>query len=94
MERLRAFASTTNGFELADEDLRLRREGDVLGADQSGRTSGLRFLSVQRDEAVIREAREEASLVVGADPALSDHPDLARAVRARAGSDIVWMERS
>ncbi|WP_075889994.1 ATP-dependent DNA helicase RecG [Actinomyces provencensis] len=94
MERLRAFASTTNGFELADEDLRLRREGDVLGADQSGRTSGLRFLSVQRDEAVIREAREEASLVVGADPALSEHPDLARAVRARAGSDIVWMERS
>uniref|UniRef100_UPI00289948A4 ATP-dependent DNA helicase RecG n=1 Tax=Actinomyces sp. TaxID=29317 RepID=UPI00289948A4 len=94
MERLRAFASTTNGFELADEDLRLRREGDVLGADQSGRTSGLRFLSVQRDEAVIREAREEASLVVEADPALSEHPDLARAVRARAGSDIVWMERS
>lgn len=94
MERLRAFAATTNGFELADEDLRLRREGDVLGADQSGRTSGLRFLSVQRDEAVIREAREEASLVVDADPDLSEHPDLARAVRARAGSDIVWMERS
>lgn len=94
VERLRAFASTTDGFELADEDLRLRREGDVLGADQSGRTSGLRFLSVQRDEAVIREAREEASVVVGADPDLSEHPELAGAVRARAGSDIVWMERS
>ena len=94
VERLRAFASTTDGFELADEDLRLRREGDVLGADQSGRTSGLRFLSVQRDEAVIREAREEASVVVGADPDLSEHPELAGAHRARAGSDIVWMERS
>ena len=94
LERLRAFASTTDGFELADEDLRLRREGDVLGADQSGRTSGLRFLSVQRDEAVIREAREEAAEIVARDPALRDHPDLGRAVRERAGSDLVWMERS
>lgn len=94
MERLRAFAGTTDGFELADEDLRLRREGDVLGAEQSGRTSGLRFLSVQRDEGLIREAREEAALVVDADPALATHPDLAAAVRARTGTDLVWMERS
>ncbi len=94
LERLEAFAATTDGFALADVDLRLRREGDVLGSDQSGRTSGLRFLSVQRDEAVIRAAREEAGALVGGDPALAAHPELGAAVRARAGSDLVWMERS
>ncbi|MCI1641299.1 MAG: ATP-dependent DNA helicase RecG [Actinomyces sp.] len=94
MERLRAFEGTADGFELANEDLRLRREGDVLGADQSGRTSGLRFLSVQRDEALIRVAREEAADAVARDPRLAGHPDLAASVRARSGSDLVWMERS
>lgn len=93
LERLRAFAGTTDGFELAEEDLRLRREGDVLGAEQSGRATGLRFLSVQRDEAMIREARGEAETVVGGDPDLREHPELAAAVRERAGSDLVWMER-
>ena len=92
--RLQAFASTTDGFRLADADLRLRREGDVLGSDQSGRTSGLQFLSVQRDEALIRSAREEAAELVASDPALTGHPDLAASVRARAGTDLVWMERS
>lgn len=92
-ERLRAFASTTDGFELAEEDLRLRREGDVLGSEQSGRASGLRFLSVRRDGVVIREAREEAEGLLGEDPDLGAHPDLAAAVRERSGSDLVWMER-
>jgi len=94
LERLQAFAATTDGFELADADLRLRREGDVLGSDQSGRTSGLRFLSVQRDEALIRVARDEAETLIADDPALASHPDLSAAVRARAGSDLVWMERA
>ena len=44
-ERLDAVAGTTDGFELARLDLELRREGDVLGALQSGRRSGLRLLS-------------------------------------------------
>lgn len=93
MERLRAFASTTDGFELAEEDLRLRREGDVLGSEQSGGTSGLRFLSVRRDEAVIREAREEAEVLLRGDPDLHAYPDLAASVREHAGTDLVWMER-
>lgn len=92
-QRLRAFASTTDGFELAEEDLRLRREGDVLGSEQSGRTSGLRFLSVRRDETIIGEAREEAEALVHTDADLRSHPHLAASVRARAGSDLVWMER-
>ena len=54
-ERLDAVASTTDGFELARMDLELRREGDVLGALQSGRRSGLRLLSLLRHEDDHRE---------------------------------------
>ncbi|MGO1591595.1 MAG: ATP-dependent DNA helicase RecG [Ancrocorticia sp.] len=58
--RLEAFASTTDGFVLAEEDLRLRSEGDVLGASQSGGISHLQFLSVLRDTDIIEQARTAA----------------------------------
>ncbi|MBQ0927309.1 ATP-dependent DNA helicase RecG [Saccharopolyspora endophytica] len=79
-ERLDAVASTTDGFELARLDLELRREGDILGAAQSGRKSGLKMLSLLRDEDVIAQAREEADRFVAADPELREHPGLARMV--------------
>jgi ATP-dependent DNA helicase RecG len=78
--RLDAVAATTDGFELARHDLELRREGDVLGAAQSGRRSGLRLLSLLRDEQVIADARDHAWALVARDPALEDHPGLARMV--------------
>jgi ATP-dependent DNA helicase RecG len=81
-ERLDAVASTTDGFALSRVDLSTRREGDVLGATQSGRRSSLRLLSVLRDEDVIATAREEARALVADDPDLSAHPDLRAAVEA------------
>ena len=80
-ERLDAVAATTDGFELSRVDLEQRREGDVLGASQSGRRSSLRLLSVLRDEDVIHEAREVATAIVADDPDLDSHPDLAAQVR-------------
>ncbi|MDO4260362.1 MAG: ATP-dependent DNA helicase RecG [Actinomycetaceae bacterium] len=91
--RLEAFASTTDGFALAQADLNLRREGDVLGADQSGRGSGLHYLSVSRDEDIVIAARQAAIDILDRDPQLVEHPGLAAAVRNRAGTDVVWMER-
>ncbi|MCA1190972.1 MULTISPECIES: ATP-dependent DNA helicase RecG [Saccharopolyspora] len=79
-DRLDAVASTTDGFELARLDLELRREGDVLGAAQSGRRSGLKMLSLLRDEDVIAEARDAAQRYVAEDPSLRAHPGLARMV--------------
>jgi ATP-dependent DNA helicase RecG len=76
-ERLDAVASTTDGFVLARLDVEQRREGDVLGAAQSGRRSQLKLLSVIRDEQVIVDARAEARALVEADPDLSAHPLLA-----------------
>ena len=70
-QRLEAVASTLDGFELAAVDLEARREGDVLGASQSGRRSSLRLLKVLRDEDVITRAREDAVELVDADPDLA-----------------------
>ncbi|PZF87067.1 ATP-dependent DNA helicase RecG [Micromonospora deserti] len=81
-ERLDAVASTTDGFKLAELDLEQRREGDVLGATQSGRRSHLRLLSLLRDADLIRDARAEAIALVEEDPELSRHPALAASVAA------------
>jgi ATP-dependent DNA helicase RecG len=75
-ERLTAVASTLDGFDLARLDLEQRREGDILGAGQSGRSS-LKLLSLLRDEDLISDAKDEASALVAADPALDRHPALA-----------------
>ncbi len=76
-ERLDAVAGTSDGFELATYDLRARREGDVLGAAQSGSRRSLRLLSVLDHEDVILRARGEASRLIDEDPGLSGHPVLA-----------------
>ena len=94
MERLKAFAETNNGFELAEKDLELRREGDVLGAEQSGSGTHLRFLSVRRDARIISAARKEALALVQADPSLAQHPLLAAELSKRGGDDLEWISRS
>ncbi len=59
-ERVDAVAATDDGFELAQVDLELRREGDVLGERQSGGRSSLTLLRVVQHGDVIIDAREEA----------------------------------
>ncbi|GIJ28361.1 ATP-dependent DNA helicase RecG [Micromonospora qiuiae] len=86
-ERLDAVASTTDGFKLAELDLEQRREGDVLGAAQSGHRSHLRLLSLLRDADLIRDARAEAIALVEEDPDLSRHPALAASVAALVDAD-------
>ena len=81
-ERLEAVASTTDGFKLSEIDLEQRREGDVLGASQSGKHSHLRLLSLLRDAKLIGDARAEALSLVGDDPDLAKHPALAASVAA------------
>jgi ATP-dependent DNA helicase RecG len=71
--RLDAVASTLDGFELSKIDLEQRREGDVLGASQSGTRSHLRLLRVLRDEELIESARESAEKLIEKDPQLAGY---------------------
>lgn len=67
-ERIKAVAGTLDGFALADLDLDERREGDVLGLNQSGRTINLRFLSLREHLEVITDAREYCESFYEQDP--------------------------
>ena len=80
-ERLEAVAATVDGFALSRLDLEQRREGNVLGAAQAGRKSGLKMLTLLRDEELIVQARAEAQALVDTDPQLAAHPALAGAIR-------------
>jgi ATP-dependent DNA helicase RecG len=73
-ERLNAVAATVDGFELSRIDLEQRREGDVLGASQSGTQSHLRLLRVLRDESLIELAREDADQLIATDNDLTNYP--------------------
>jgi ATP-dependent DNA helicase RecG len=70
-DRLDAVAATVDGFALSRLDLEQRREGNVLGAVQAGRRSGLKMLTLLRDEELIVQARAEAQALVDAAPQLA-----------------------
>ena len=82
-ERVEAVAATLDGFALAEADLELRREGDVLGQNQSGGRSSLRLLRVTRDGELIAQARGHAEEILNQDPTLVAHPGLAAALARR-----------
>jgi ATP-dependent DNA helicase RecG len=82
-ERVDAVASTLDGFELAQKDLELRQEGDVLGSIQSGGRSSLRLLRVAKDGELISDARMLAAGVLETDPTLAQHPALREALARR-----------
>ncbi len=87
-ERLAAVAGSTDGFALAEADLRLRGEGTLLGARQKGQSDlRLASLSDPGDVALLAEARTVAEAVVGEDPQLEAHPDLADEVKLLLSED-------
>jgi ATP-dependent DNA helicase RecG len=93
-ERLAAVAGTRDGFALAEVDLEQRREGDVLGASQSGSRSSLKLLRVLADADVIAVARTLAERCVERDPGLDDPglADIVTATETDAAGD--WLERT
>ncbi len=86
-ERVEAVASTLDGFELANKDLELRQEGDVLGSTQSGGRSSLRLVRVAKDGELIAEAREVAAGILADDPDLAAHPALRAALDRRLDAE-------
>jgi ATP-dependent DNA helicase RecG len=86
-ERVEAVASTLDGFELANKDLELRQEGDVLGSTQSGGRSSLKLVRVAKDGELIAEAREVAAGILDADPMLQRHGALRDALARRLDAE-------
>ena len=69
-ERLDVFRRTTDGFEIARADLRLRGQGDLFGSQQHGRDPVLRFANLLTDEDLLLAAQQEARALVARDPEL------------------------
>ena len=93
-QRLDAVAATRDGFALAEVDLEQRREGDVLGASQSGSRSSLKLLRVLKDADLIAQARTLAERCIAQDPELANPglADIVLDVEMDAAGD--WLERS
>jgi len=81
LEKLQVLVDTIDGFKIAEEDLRLRGPGDVLGVAQSG-LSDLKFIEYLADTALIKEARELADGLLVKDPDLTGYPRLYELVHA------------
>ncbi|HZD18685.1 MAG TPA: ATP-dependent DNA helicase RecG [Actinomycetota bacterium] len=88
--RLEAMVRTTDGFELADEDLRLRGEGTLFDVHQSG-LPDLRLARLADDLELVTRARTRAFELVEADPELERHPGLLAELRTRFERSIDWL---
>jgi ATP-dependent DNA helicase RecG len=85
--------ATTDGFRLAEEDLRIRGQGTVFGTRQAG-IKDLKLADILRDAKTLVAARREAFSLVAADPGLNNHPGLAEELRMLLGDDAAWLSRS
>jgi ATP-dependent DNA helicase RecG len=91
--RLAAMARTTDGFELADEDLRLRGEGTLFDIKQSGMPD-LRLAQLAHDTDLVRVARRDAFGLIEADPDLSEHLEQRAELERRFAERIDWLFHS
>jgi len=88
-ERLAVLARTTDGFRIAEEDLRLRGPGEVVGTRQHG-LPALRVADLLRDQALLEWAQEDAAEIIRVDPTLSrpEHAHLRQALLQQFGDRI------
>jgi ATP-dependent DNA helicase RecG len=88
--RLEAMVRTTDGFELADEDLALRGEGTLFDVRQSGMPD-LKLARLAEDLDLVKRARARAFAVIETDPELGEHPTLLGELRSRFERSIDWL---
>ncbi|HZD22103.1 MAG TPA: DNA helicase RecG, partial [Acidimicrobiia bacterium] len=89
-ERLAAMVGTTDGFRLAEEDLRIRGQGTVFGTRQSG-VKDLKLANILSDFELLVAARRDAFALVDSDPTLSEHPELRNEIAAMLGDEVAWL---
>ena len=91
--RLEAMVRTTDGFELADEDLRLRGEGTLFDVKQSG-LPDLKLARLADDLDLVKRARVRAFATIERDPDLTEEPGLLAELRSRFEGSIDWLFHS
>ncbi len=87
-ERIRTMCSTTDGFQIAEADLRLRGPGDMQGLQQSG-VLDLKIASIVDDEPLVAAARNEVRDLLADDPTLTAHPVLQDYIR-HSKNKMLW----
>jgi ATP-dependent DNA helicase RecG len=87
-DRLAALVTTSDGFDLAEIDLRLRGEGSLFDTRQSG-LPDLKLAQLIRDERWVRQTRDDARALVEAEGGLDPYPELAQEVRRRYGDERI-----
>ena len=92
-DRLEALVRTTDGFALADEDLRLRGEGTLFDIRQAGMPD-LRLARLPDDMDLVKRARSRAFAMIDEDPELDRRPDLLKELEARFADSIDWLFHS
>ena len=83
--RIELMCATENGFELAEEDMKMRGPGDLEGTQQSGLPISLNIASLARDGLILNAARDTADAVLKADPTL--HEDRNQLLRKELRKD-------
>ena len=83
--RIELMCATDNGFELAEEDMKLRGPGDLEGTQQSGLPIDLRIASIAHDGTILSEARDYASRILERDPQLTNPANALLVAALRSG---------
>jgi ATP-dependent DNA helicase RecG len=91
--RIDAMVKTNDGFELADDDLRLRGEGTLFDTKQSGMPD-LQLARLADDLDLVKRARARAFALLEEDPQLAMHPELLDELRRRFERSIEWLFQS
>ena len=82
--RLEAMCQTSDGFQLAELDLKLRGAGDINGTQQSGEAINFKIANLAQDNQILQVAQQAAIALLTADPALADERHIAlRELKAR-----------
>ncbi|MCQ2226699.1 MAG: ATP-dependent DNA helicase RecG [Bacteroidales bacterium] len=94
--RMEVMVGTTDGFEIAEADMRLRGPGDISGTQQSGLPFSLRIADLAKDSQLVQYTREKAQELLAADPSLesADNVVAVERLRALAKQQINWSEIS
>lgn len=89
-KRLEIMTSTTDGFVVAEEDMKLRGPGDIEGTMQSGLPIDLKVASLVSDTHIMEIARQEAVKLLDGDPDLRNHPMVASTISKLFDRSMDW----